>query len=340
MNNGISRGGVRAALLALIGGLVLATGAMAQVWEAGVQPGGYGVARITGPGPATGLALTCEGDAPVLALSLARPAPRNPAPFAFAIGGRTAQGVLTRNGATNVWAMHLRQDRALVDLLTQGDSVTVTVAGAPYGALSLQGARPALQRALSRCYTPPAIQAVATPPVAPMAGAPTAGADAPVRGLYRDITGGAQDAGRWFTPGYRALESECSRTQELMARRGRDDETFGQCGEDASSLCQCQDMDEQVLRRTLAVSVAPVSAGVARVSARFRVFSSGDPIDVRFRVVRTAQGWLIDDILYDGPFEQGDPKSERELFLNGINDMRKSLRMSPISAPPLAQPAG
>ncbi|MDZ4375892.1 MAG: hypothetical protein U1C74_31300, partial [Phenylobacterium sp.] len=201
----------------------------------------------------------------------------------------------------------------------------------------------------SRCYTPPPVQAGVAPPL-PGSGSPgpgpsgaarpgVAGADAPVRALYRDMTATPEAMARWFTAGYRALEAECGRAQGLMAKRGLEDDAFGQCGEDASSLCQCQDMDDQVLRRTLALSAVPVSPGVARVEARFRVFADGDPITVPFRVVRTAQGWLIDDISHASG-EPGAPSGERALFLQGINTMRKTLRLAPMAAPPLTQPAG
>ena len=145
--------------------MLLASPVVAQDWSVAVQPGGYQVARAGGDGTITGIGLTCERAIPVIALQLARPAPRSPAVASVSVGGYTARLALIRNGTTNVWVAVLR-DRVLLDTIAGsavGTRLSVTVDGGQGGNLSLGGVRSAMQRALGGCYQLPAMAAPAGP---------------------------------------------------------------------------------------------------------------------------------------------------------------------------------
>lgn len=169
------------------------------------------------------------------------------------------------------------------------------------------------------------------------ANAPSAAAsepDVPVRQLYRAFTASeAPDVSPWFTPGYNALKAACATAQARIEARFGEGESFGACGEEASSLCECQDLDERLLDRTLVVSTRVVASGVAIAQARFRLFADDPGHTIHLRVVETAKGWLVDDVV------DADRRSvDRAAYLKGINQMRRRLRQPPIPAPPLTVP--
>jgi hypothetical protein len=315
-------------------------------WQVVRQPNGYAVAvvKLTGA-HIKGIAITCERTVPVIAISLAQGPSVVPVTITNA-QGRSYTIALQRNGASGVWTTKLA-DAGTLDALVAGGS-SLTVANGPRDAITDDGAGEAM-RALTQCYTPrPMIAAAPPPPAGRMAPPPTPGAaggvnpvfrDAVakvVRGLYASVANDKAPPPA-YTPGYKALRDKCSATQTAYAKRfPKGDGGFGACGEDASPICQCQDMDEAVLMRSLQITVVEVSPGVARAAAKFRLFPNENFHTVYYRAVRTAAGWQIDDIV--APGRGKDISLDRSVLVEGINELSPKIGRPRISPPPLTQP--
>lgn len=179
--------------------------AQASNWQVIVQPGGYKVARVASTGPVSGIALTCERGAAVLAVSLARQPRRNPALLKLEVASGSASLRIVRNGASNIWVAAIK-DSATLDMLAVAEGVSVSVDGAYIDSVQLSGADAAMRAALAGCWQAPA-PAVTT-------GDPD---EAAVRTIVGGIYGwrdGRQvktfdDWGPLFTPRLRALIAQC-----------------------------------------------------------------------------------------------------------------------------------
>lgn len=178
-------------------------------WEVITQPGGYKVARGNATGSLTGVALTCERNVPVIAISLAKAPKRNPAQVTMSDGSASYDFGVIRNGTTNVWVATVKNPR-LVEMLASAQIANVTVEGAQYGSVSLSGSGQAIRNALSGCWK--------APPVAAAVSSVDADQDA-VRAIIGRIYGwrdgrkvaeaGAEDWEALFTPRIAALHADC-----------------------------------------------------------------------------------------------------------------------------------
>lgn len=342
----------RAALRhAFVASLCLFTSAaQAQSWVAASQPGGYGVAKIELAGGAVrGMALTCEKGVPILALRLAQAPRRNPAPLTLSGPDARASFQLLRNGNSDIWFTALR-DRPVMDLLAGGTgTVAVAIDGSNAASIPLTGSGQAFRAALGACYAAPTQTAArsqpgpANPPAASGPGLSTADAAAisrAVTSVYQSLDNDRIKPA--YTAHYAALSKRCGDTQTMVSEKLHDDDSFGACGEDASPICQCQDMDSKVILKTLRVTAVPVAPGVARAAARFLLFapqpgSPAEPTIVHWRVVRTAAGWQLDDI--EGPDDKGRFSSvDRAVMEEGIAEMRKRHKLAPVPHEPMTQP--
>ena len=152
-----------------------ASPASAQTWDTATGAGGIKVARVAMSGGASSLGLACEGALPVLAINLRQPPRRNPALLTLRVGAASGAIVITRNGATSVWAAAVRDPRVL-NALASGQSVALAVDGVSYGSVPLAGAGEAMRAALGGCW----------------AGASVAGGGATARAPGKPEASGAQ----------------------------------------------------------------------------------------------------------------------------------------------------
>lgn len=327
-----------AALVGALIGITAAPTASAQ-WQTSQQPGGYGVARVDLAGPILGVALTCERTVPILAVRPARHPARSPATLALTTGdGRGVQIAMARNGTTDVWFAAIRNP-AIIEAFAAGP-VEATMGDTPV-AVASEGADSAFRAALAGCYSTRALPtAQPAGASAGMAAADSAAITRVVRSYYVEANGPPLSAA---TRSYAALNQRCSTLQDQVEARFGTGESFGACGEGASLICECQDIDDAAVAATLKVDIEPVSPGIVTGVARFDLFRGTTaeqraPTVIRFRVVRTEAGWQVDDILSrEG---NGLASRDRILLLSGIREMETRLKLKPWTAPPPTQPAG
>ena len=197
-------------------------------------------------------------------------------------------------------------------------------------------------RALGLCLAVTFAATMSGPASAALPAADTVAVEKAVRLIYQ-AEAGTKGRTLPYTSGYLALQKRCSAAQTAFDRKFGRDEGFGMCGEDGSPVCDCQDLEEATMLRTLKLEVVETVPGVAQVTARFLLFKQ-DANDasaqraVQWRMVRTTAGWQADDIV--GADDAGKPTlSRRAVLETGIADMRKRLKLAQVAVAPLTQPA-
>ncbi|GAA0732605.1 YbjP/YqhG family protein [Sphingomonas japonica] len=317
--------------VAVIAALTVPT-ASAQ-WQTIEQPGGYAVARIEMAGPIRGVGITCERGVPILAVRPERSPARSPADLELVAGdGRSVRVALARNGRTDVWVAAIRNPQILDAIAASPVNMALTGARAQ---LSSDGASQAFRQALAGCYRPGPGSVAAAPAAATgqrtgvLSAADIAAIQRAVRANY---DGSGVAAANHLTPAYRAVSERCAQLQEAIDGKFGEADSFGMCGEDASPICQCQDIDDEAVLASLKIAAEPAEPGAAIATARFDLFRSQtaearSPRTILYRVVRTGSGWQIDDILArDGG---GARSVDRALLLTGIREMEGRLGIKP-----------
>jgi hypothetical protein len=123
-------------------------------WQLRPVQGRGNAAMAVGPGVIAGVALVCNGAAPIAVFTLrARPpAGQTVVSFAFPSGRIDAPIARLQGAAQNVWYADLRASR-LPRLLAGNDaSVPLLINGGRQGTLSLAGSTAVIRSALAACY--------------------------------------------------------------------------------------------------------------------------------------------------------------------------------------------
>lgn len=313
------------AVIGIVASLALASAAGAQSWQ---LAGGGKSARIQMAGVITGAGFTCDGPLPVLVIRLPRPAPRNPTMVAVAAGTVAFSHQLVRVPNSDTWIARIPANDLNRLFGVTAASVMISIPGIGSASLPTTGMKQTGSAAVAPCHRMPGAP---TPAAAPAGGGTgSGGGDSQaitqiIKAAYRSM-----DPTPHYTTEFKAIYDQCTSLQDAMAKRGRGDETFGMCLEDAGSMCECQDLDETEINRTLKVTTTAVRPGVMRATASFNLFKQpAEKRNIRFLMVKTVRGWQIDDI--------GD--SDRIGLANGIQEMRASLKMPRWVVPPAAKPA-
>lgn len=317
------------ALVGMIAALALASGANAQSWQ---LAGGGKSARIQTGGPISGAAFTCDGPLPILAVRLPKPAPRNPTMVAVAAGTVAFSHQLMRVPNADTWIARIPANDLDRLFGVTAATVMISIPGIGSASLPTAGLKQAGPSALAPCHRGKGAPVPAAAAAPKPAGGGTAGGGGDVQAITQVIKAVYQsfDATPHYTTEFKSIYQQCTGLQDMMTKRGRGDETFGLCLEDAASICQCQDMDEAVIQRTLKVTTATLRPGVMRATATFDLFREANSTRrVHYLMVKTARGWQIDDI--------GD--GERKGLVGGIQEMRATLKMPRWVVPPAARPA-
>ncbi len=133
--------------------------AQAQTWQVSTTSDGRQMAsiRTSGPtGPKRGIAVTCQGSAPMLVLAAAQNGTKARANLELTgtVDGSTLTVPMIWNPQGGAWVASLG-DRAALDLLAgASSSVFLAMNGAGLGTVPLTGSSNAIRTALAGCYVP------------------------------------------------------------------------------------------------------------------------------------------------------------------------------------------
>ncbi len=310
-------------------------------WSVSHSPSGSPVARLSlTPGvPIRAIELACLDRTVALGVLTVGPSNLTGITLVLSPPDRTPLSLaVPRRGTTSTFAVPLGDTR-LVDALAGGAAVMQLAVGRLQIGINPAGAATTLRQGLAGCYTPPAAPATPSPATGRSPAGDEAGIFAAVRSEYLAFENDNTKPLR--TPGFNAIWATCSATQDALEKKAPDS-SFGECMEEGSPVCQCQDGDFALMAQSLKVAITPLSPGVVRATATFYSSRSetGKLIDSRtvyFRVVRVAEGWRVDDVL--AKTKTGKFSSElRAPLLEGIARMRRKLKLAPWPAPPLALP--
>lgn len=294
-------------------------------WMAVHQPRQGTAARIQVPGASLrGVAVTCDRGRPLMAVRLATPSTARAARGRLIIGAAVHEMVLARVGTSETWAIPIT-DPILLGQMAAGRTALLQVAGMPPFSFPLAGADAAFAEALASCYKPSAAMAAqASVPSARAGGGLVAADIASIDKVVRRAYAYSEAGPSVMTRRANAIAAECEALQPRYDRKRGEHRSFGLCSEDADALCECQDMDEVVVKKTLQVTAAAVAPDRARATARFALFEGEQPTrSVTLELTNTASGWLIDRV-----------GSQQATQIDGINHMRKALGLG-VWAPPV-----